>query len=538
MKRIISLILMLTAVMCLDMEAKVNLPSILSDGMVLQRDKPICIWGNADSRESFIICWQGKSHIIESGEDGTWSAELPECGPGGPYEMTIGDIVLKDILVGDVFLCSGQSNMELPVRRVTDMFADEISAYEESRIRQYSVPQVYDFNSPQEDTPASSWKPCTQENVMEFSALAYFFAKEIFRQTGVPVGIVNSSWGGTPVEAWISEEALKDFPKHINEKRLYEDSGYRHRIKLLEGENFHHWNTTLHKNDPGLNEAIPWFAEEYDDSSWKETGMFSDEWGNDGLNPQAGSHWMRKDFTVPSSMSGKAAVLRLGCIVDSDSVYVNGHFVGSTGYQYPPRIYTIPSGILHEGVNNVTVRIVSNGGQPSFVPEKPYKIISGDQEITLEGTWRYRLGTPMPAAPEMMFFHYKPVCLYNAMIHPVRKFGYRAVLWYQGESNVGRWNEYAALLTQMTGCWRKAFNDEDLPFYIVELADFLHEDDVSGREAWARMREEQARAVSMNRHTRLIRNSDLGEWNDIHPLDKKTLGKRAAEAVLKDIRNN
>ena len=224
MKRIISLISMLTAVMCLDMEAKVSLPSILSDGMVLQRDKPICIWGNAD-------------------------------------------------------------------RRVTDMFADEISAYEESRIRQYSVPQVYDFNSPQEDTPASSWKPCTQENVMEFSALAYFFAKEIFRQTGVPVGIVNSSWGGTPVEAWISEEALKDFPKHINEKRLYEDSGYRHRIKLLEGENFHHWNTTLHKNDPGLNEAIPWFAEEYDDSSWKETGMFSDEWGNDGLNPQAGSHW-------------------------------------------------------------------------------------------------------------------------------------------------------------------------------------------------------------------------------------------------------
>lgn len=538
MKRIISLISMMTAVMCLSMEAKVSLPSILSEGMVLQRDKPICIWGNADSRERFIICWQGKNHIIESDEDGTWYAELPECGPGGPYEMTIGDIVLKDILVGDVFLCSGQSNMELPVRRVTDMFADEIAAYEESRIRQYSVPQVYDFNSPREDTPASSWKACTQENVMEFSALAYFFAKEVFRQTGVPVGIVNSSWGGTPVEAWISEEALKDFPKHINEKRLYEDPGYRQRIKQLEGENFHHWNTTLHGNDPGYNEDIPWFAEDYDDSSWEETDMFSNRWGNDGLNPQAGSHWMRRDFTVPSSMSGKEAVLRLGCIVDSDSVYVNGHFVGSTGYQYPPRIYHIPSGILHEGVNNVTVRITSNGGQPSFVPEKPYKIISGDQEITLEGIWRYRLGAPMPAAPEMMFFHYKPVCLYNAMIHPLRKFGYRAVLWYQGESNVGRWNEYAALLTRMTECWREAFKDEDLPFYIVELADFLHEDDVSGREAWARMREEQAKAVSMSRHTRLIRNSDLGEWNDIHPLDKKTLGHRAAEAALKDIENN
>ena len=538
MKRFILLISTMTAIMCLTVEAKVSLPSILSDGMVIQRDKPVCIWGNADSRERFTISWQGKNHIVEAGEDGTWYAELPECGPGGPYDMAIGDILLKDILVGDVFLCSGQSNMELPVRRVTDMFADEIAAYEESRIRQYSVPQVYDFNSPQEDTPASSWKTCTQENVMEFSALAYFFAKEIFRQTGVPVGIVNSSWGGTPVEAWISEEALKDFPKHLNEKRLYEDPGYRQRIKQLEGENFHHWNTVLHKSDPGYNERIPWFAEEYDDSRWVETDMFSNGWGNDGLNPQAGSHWMRKDFTVPASMSGKEAILRLGCIVDSDSVYVNGHFVGCTGYQYPPRIYPIPSDILHEGVNNITVRIISNGGQPSFVREKPYKIISGDEEISMEGMWRYRLGAPMPAAPEMMFFHYKPVCLYNAMIHPLRKFRYRAVLWYQGESNVERRNEYASLLTQMTVCWREAFKDDELPFYIVELADFLHKDDISGRKAWALMREEQAKAVSMNEHTRLIRNSDLGEWNDIHPLDKKTLGHRAAEAALKDIENN
>ncbi|MBR6732415.1 MAG: sialate O-acetylesterase, partial [Bacteroidales bacterium] len=297
--------------------------------MVLQRDMPAMIWGWADSGETFWIEWNGAGFMVTAEEDGSWSAELPATKAGGPYTLTVGDIVLNDILVGDVFLCSGQSNMELPVRRVTDMFADEVASYENEQIRHYIVPKVFDFNAPQEDTPESHWKKCTQENVMEFSALAYFFAKEIYRNTGVPVGLVNASWGGTPVEAWTSEEALKDFPKHINEKRLYEDSGYRDRIKQIEGENFHHWNTVLHEGDPGHHESPTWYEEDYDDSAWQIVDMFSREWGNDGLNPQAGSHWLRKDFTMPAESAGKAGILRLGCIVDSDSVYVNGHFVGT-----------------------------------------------------------------------------------------------------------------------------------------------------------------------------------------------------------------
>ena len=536
MKRIVTLAILLAAAFHISAEAKVRLPSVLSDGMVLQRDMPAMIWGWADSGETFWIEWNGAGFMVTAKEDGCWSAELPATKAGGPYTLTVGDIVLNDILVGDVFLCSGQSNMELPVRRVTDMFADEVASYENEQIRHYIVPKVFDFNNPQEDTPESHWKKCTQENVMEFSALAYFFAKEIYRNTGVPVGLVNASWGGTPVEAWTSEEALKDFPKHINEKRLYEDSGYRDRIKQIEGENFHHWNTVLHEGDPGHHESPAWYEEDYDDSAWQIVDMFSREWGNDGLNPQAGSHWLRKDFTMPAESAGKAGILRLGCIVDSDSVYVNGYFVGTTGYQYPPRIYRIPAGVLHEGENNVTVRIISNGGQPSFVPEKPYKIICDGHEISLAGEWRYRQGSPMPKAPEMMFFCYKPVCLYNAMIHPIRNLRYSGVLWYQGESNVDRRNEYAALLTAMIGCWRESFNDSGLPFHIIELADFLHESDVEGRKAWAEMRQEQARAVQMNSNTVLIRNSDLGEWNDIHPLDKKTLGKRVADAVLKEMK--
>ena len=534
MKRFSILFAMILAV--LNAFGAVRIPSVLSDGMVLQRNRPITVWGWAESGESFEVAWNGNLYTVVAETDGTWQLELPAMPAGGPHVMKIGDIELNDILIGDVFLCSGQSNMELPVRRVTDMFAEEIAGYENDLIRHFAVPQTFDFNKECDDTPAASWKPCTQENVMDFSALAYFFAKDLYKKTGVPVGLVNASWGGTPVEAWMSENALQPYPKYINEKNIYEDEGYRQRIKQLEGEEFYRWNTALDQGDPGLTGEIKWYSPDLDDSRWENVDMFSDDWGNDGLNPVGGSHWLRKDITVPAAMEGQEAIIRMGCIVDADSVYVNGHFVGNTTYQYPPRIYKIPAGVLKAGTNNITVRVISNGGQPSLVPEKPYKIICGTKEISLEGKWKYRQGAPMPQAPSMMFFFYKPVCLYNAMISPLRNMKFQGVLWYQGESNVERRNEYAALLNGMIKDWRGTFNDFDLPFYIVELAEFLHKDDDEGRQAWAEMREEQAKAAKMSGHAVLIKNEDLGEWNDIHPLDKKTLGKRVAKAALKDIR--
>lgn len=520
-------------------EAAVRIPSFFGDGMILQRDEPIKVWGWADSGEEVTVSWNNEICSTTANANGHWEVTLSPTKAGGPYTMAIGDILIKDILVGDVFLCSGQSNMELPVARVMDMFSEEVLSYENTQIRQIQIPQTFNFNNPQEDTPETSWKSLTQDNVMSFSALAYFYAKEMHAATGVPVGIVNASWGGTPIEAWTSEDALKErFPQFINAKRIYEDAGYRDRIKGLEGENFYRWNTALDQGDPGLNGPLPWYSPEFDDKGWKKVEMFSNSWGNDGLNPVGGSHWLRKDVTIPAHWEGKEAIIRMGCIVDADSVYVNGHFVGNTTYQYPPRIYRIPAGVLKRGKNNVTVRVISNGGQPSFVPEKPYKIICGKDEISLEGTWKYHPGAQMPPAPSMMFFFYKPVCLYNSMIHPLRNMKFAGVLWYQGESNVTGRNIYADQLVTMMEDWRKTFADKDLIFYIVELADFLHESDVEGRRAWAELREQQAEAVRKDGKSRLIRNSDLGEWNDIHPLDKKTLGQRAAEATLKDLKNN
>ena len=527
-------------------DAKVKLPALISDGMVLQREQPIKVWGTADAGENVQVKFLknatptgvkgGKlkvAYTVTADANGRWTLTLPAMKPGGPYILQVNDIELKDILVGDVWLCSGQSNMELPVSRVTDMFRDEIAAYENTNIRQLKVPNIFNFHAPQADLPYYvAWKPLTQENVMNFSALAYFFAKAMYEKNSIPIGLINSSWGGTPVEAWISEEGLKEFPKYINEKRQYEDDAYLKSIKQTEGLNFYRWNTSLYRGDAGLHETTPWYAANYNDKDWQTVDLFSTDWGSNGLNPINGSHWFRKKVEVPQEWNGKEATLRLGCIVDADSVYVNGTFVGTVSYQYPPRIYTIPAGVLKAGKNTVTIRLISNNGYPHFVKEKPYKIICGNEEVSLQGEWKYRLGASMPPAPGMMFFCYKPVCLYNAMIAPLQNYGIRGVLWYQGESNVDRRNEYAALLTAMIADWRSTFDKPELPFYIVELADFLSKDDIGGRQAWAEMRKEQAKVAETNRNTRLIRNSDLGEWNDIHPLDKKTLGQRAAESAL------
>lgn len=519
----------------LQTDAKVKLPALISDGMVLQREQPVKIWGTADAGESVSVTFMKKKYAATADNNGHWSVTLPSMKAGGPYLMRINDIKLNDILIGDVWLCSGQSNMELPVSRVTDVFATEINEYSNERIRQIIIPKVYNFHAPQETLSATSWKPMTQENVMNFSALAYFFAKEMYEKTKVPVGIINSSWGGTPIEAWISEEGLKEFPIYINDKRLYEDDAYCAHIKKLEGESFYRWNLSLYRSDAGLHEKTPWYASNYDDSNWQTVNMFSRTWGNDGLNPIAGSHWLRQNVEIPQTWNNKEVTLRLGCIIDADSVYVNGTFAGTTGYQYPPRIYRIPAGILKPGVNNITVRIISNGGQPEFVQEKPYKLICDDESINLKEEWKYRLGTPMPSAPNMMFFCYKPVCLYNTMIAPLQHYTLRGTVWYQGESNVSRRNEYATLLTAMMADWRRTFSQPELPFYIVELADYLSKEDISGRKAWAEMRLEQAKAAQTTPNAFLIRNNDLGEWNDIHPLDKKTLGRRVANKVLETL---
>lgn len=535
--------------------AEVRLPKLISDGLVLQRDEPIKIWGYADAGESVEVVFKKKKYNATADNNGNWSVMVPEQKAGGPYDIKVGDLEVKDVMIGDVYLCSGQSNMELPIRRVRELFEKEVSEYENRAIRQFIVPKEWDLNNERTELSGGVWKPLTQATVNEYSAICYFMARELYSKTNVAIGLINASWGGTPIEAWVCEDSLKEFPKYINEKRMYEDAGYRKLVEQLSNANYYHWNKTLIETDKGV--AGKWQAYDYDDTDWQVVDMFArtpslkelhpeDEgwkggympnatWGTDGYRTIAGAHWLRKHVTLPQTMEGKAGVIRLGCIVDADSVYVNGVFVGSTGYQYPPRIYPIPEGVLRSGDNVVTVRIVSNGGRPQFIPEKPYKIICGNESVSLEGDWKYRLGVSMPSQPAGgQNFFYKATSLYNAMISPLRNVNFSGVVWYQGESNVSHRDEYATMLGLLMGNWRTLLNDGELPFYIVELADFLHKSDVGGRKAWAEMREEQKRAAEADKHATLVKNSDLGEWNDIHPLDKKSIGVRVAESVLKE----
>lgn len=529
LKRIITLCILFVSCSTLS-QAKVSLPKLISDGMVLQRNTPLLIWGSAEPGENIYIKFKKKKYATVADANGKWRINLPEMKAGGPYSMQINDIVLNDILIGDVYLCSGQSNMELPVNRVMDKFASEVNGYENNSIRYVKVPYSYDFSEKQDDVKTVSWKAMNKEKFMGYSAICYFFSRIMQEKTGVPVGIINSSWGGTPVEAWISEEGLKDFPAYINQKAMYEDNELVALIKKMENERGNAWRNQLYRSDAGIHSDIPWYSEKLDDSEWEKVDMFSSEWASLNGRPINGTHWFRKDFDIPESWNISDAVLRLGCIVDADSVFVNGHFVGSVSYQYPPRIYTVPSELLKHGKNQITIRLFSNGGYPSFVQDKPYKLICGDNEVDLTGIWKHKTGSVMPSAPSSTGFQNVPVGLYNGMIFPLRNYKFKGIVWYQGESNVGRWNEYSSLLSAMIADWRKLF-DSQLPFYIIELADFLAPDN-PGRSAWAALRKQQAITAEKNPDTYLIKNSDTGEWNDIHPLDKKTAAIRLVDTIL------
>ncbi|MCM1452174.1 MAG: hypothetical protein NC102_07940 [Clostridium sp.] len=512
-----------------------KLPSIICDSMVVQYDRPFVVWGAADPGETvpLVLNNQGKKKKLNTVADdsGRWQAQFPAIGAGRVCDLSVGDAQVKGIVGGEVFICSGQSNMELPVSRVTDMFAQEVASYSNPQIRQFHVPREISFAGPQDDMKPSKWVSVTPQQALNFSALAYFFAKQRYEDTGIPVGIINSCWGGTPVEAWTAADSLAQFPRVLDKYNAYRDDAFRANIKAVEGRNYAAWDGVLDLTDPGESGPVRWSAEKVDDSDWRLVDILSSDWGGSYQYPENGSHWFRRTVTLPDDFDGAEAILRLGCIVDADSAFVNGKKVGFTSYQYPPRIYNVPKGTLHPGENTVAVRVISQSGRPHFVPEKPYKLIVGDKEYDLSGQWRYHKGAPMPKGPSMQFYHYYPTVLFNQMIAPLKGLAFQGAIWYQGESNVGN-NSYAEMLAAMMGNWRSYLGDDSMPFYVVELADFLHPSDVKGRKDWADMRRMQKRATELTHDAYLIQNSDLGEWNDIHPLDKKTPGQRIARAVL------
>ncbi len=514
---------------------EVKLPKLISDGLVLQRDTDIKIWGLAATNEKIIISFNDSLYETEADYSGKWEIKFSNLKAGGPYTMKIdgsNTITINDILIGDVWICSGQSNMELSMERVSPIYETEIANSENPYIRYFEVPKKYDFNTPQKDIMYGQWLPANPDNILKFSAASYFFALELYNKYKIPIGLINTSLGGSPVEAWISEDALKAFPKHYNEAQRFKDSSFIKQIENQDKIRFNTWYSKLKENDAGYkNPQQPWYIPDLNTSDWsimKVPGYWADE----EIGDVNGVVWFRKDIQVPASMIGKQAKLILGRIVDADYVFINGVFIGTTGYQYPPRRYDIPPNILKEGKNTIVVRVISNIGKGGFIKDKPYEIIAGGQKIDLKGDWKYRLGAAIEPLASQTFIRWKPVGLYNAMISPLLNYSIKGVIWYQGESNVDRPFEYRELFTTLIRDWRNKWNQGDFPFLFAQLPNFMETKSQPSESNWALLREAQLKTLSLP-NTGMAVTIDIGEWNDIHPLNKKDVGKRLALAAQK-----
>ncbi len=521
----------------------VRLPQLISDGMVLQRDRKIRIWGWAAEGEKIAVKFTGKTYRTVTGPEGKWAIELPAQKAGGPYSMDIigsNTINLKDILVGDVWFCSGQSNMVLNMERVKERYPDEIANANYPEIRNFFVPTASDVRQVHDDLPPGKWIASTPEDVLGFGALTFFFAKDIYQNYHIPVGIINSSVGGTPIQAWISEDGFKELPKYAQRVEMFRDTAFINRMTrpALTGRD----QTTrtskppVRQPDKGLSGPVPWYDPAYVPEGWHKFWLpgYWDDQGVKGLN---GVVWFRKEINIPVSMTGKPAKLFMGRIVDADQVYVNGVLSGSITYQYPPRRYDLPSGLLKPGKNIIVVRVTNNSGKGGFVPDKPYYLTADSENIDLRGDWQYKVGqvySPVSfgsgsRAPGLSMQN-EPTGLYNTMVAPVINYPVKGILWYQGETNANNPGEYESLLRALITDWRNKWNEDVLPFLYVQLPNFMEVQYLPSESNWAELRDGQRKVLSVP-NTAMAVTIDVGEWNDIHPLEKRVVGERLALAA-------
>jgi sialate O-acetylesterase len=525
----------------------IKLPALFGDGMILQQGAEIPLSGKASPRVHIVLRFAGFRSETDADENGNWSLSLKPAGEGGPYtiEIEAGNefLSIKDIFAGDVWICSGQSNMELPMERLKDDFPEEWESPNQL-IRQFKVPQEWDFIAPREDFASGQWRAASAETLAGFSGTAYFFAKDMFEKRKTPIGLINAALGGSPIEAWMSRDALAEFPRKFAEYEKFADPADREeREKKIQGsaEAVRLWEEKARSRDVGLIEK--WFSPEIDDTDWLAITLPSDFSEND-LPDFCGVLWLRKSIEIPAEFVGKRAKVWLGTIMDADTVYLNGVQIGSTGYRYPPRKYIIPENLLHKGKNEIVIRVVCNNGQGGITRDKPFHIFPFDngkekEKIRLSGGWKRKIGVRLEPRPRDFFIQWKPVGLFNAMIAPLLTYPARGVIWYQGESNTDAPEEYGAMFAALIRDWRNSFHSGELPFLFVQLPIFgVPEENTLSLEKsrWAVLREEQAKALSLPL-TGMATALDLGEWNDLHPINKKDVGRRLALAARKLLYN-
>ena len=523
-------IVSLALVLSTNLFAKVKLPRLFSDGVVLQRNQEVPVWGEADANENITITIGKKTYSAQADANGKWRINLPMMKAGGPFQIRVNDITINDVWVGDVWLFSGQSNVDTHLERVYPQYPDEIDNDTNDKIHLFKVENVAETHQPLNDVRTQGWKTLNKQNAWHFTALGYFLGKQMFAKTGVPQGIIQSSWGGTPIEAWLPADSMREMsPLKYAETRFYQDDNLVRNINMVNGRANNRWNETLNECDPGI--SGEWINEKFDDSQWREVNQYS----LPVRGRFCGSYWLRQHIQIDAAHAGKGAQLLLGTLFDADFTYVNGKEVGHTSYQYPPRRYQIPEGLLHEGDNVITVRFVNKQGAPSFVREKPYRLVFGKEDIQpLSEMWRVHDGVQMPNQPSVPFsMQNLSSVLYNAMLYPLAPYALSGAVWYQGESNTGRPQEYLPYLNCLKNSWREIFQQPSLPFVIVQLANYMAPSAQPQNSNWAALREAQHLSALADWRAELAVAIDLGEANDIHPLRKKEVAERCVLAFDK-----
>lgn len=528
------LILVLMFSVANNLFAEVKLPKLFSSNMILQRDKPIKIWGWANPGEKIKISFIGNNYSVSANPSGKWEVEMKPAAAGGPHILKINDLSLENILMGDVFFCSGQSNMAFLLMNA-DGGEEAIKTSENEHIRLFNVPRDIAFQELDDIAGKVSWELCNPQTVRKFSAVAYYMARKLQKDLNVPIGLVHSSYGGTVIEGFISAKPLdtiarlKPILNQIGEKT--KEEFIQSRIMELEKssgklnqytDNKVLWDT--------INPSIPLYSNQW------ETMKLPALWEKAGLANVDGVIWFYKEITLTKEECEKDAFLSLGRIADQSVTFFNDQKLGSSPDSRDLiRNYNISKELLKVGINKIMVRVANkgrNGGMWGPQSRMYFKLEHGNK-IMIDGDWKYKIQDIKIA------IHPNDVSssVYNAMIHPLKNIQYKGAVWYQGESNANWAHEYEGLLKIMIKDWRTKFNQAHLPFIVIQLPNYKTVSKQPDTVAtWALLRESQEKSLSLS-NVGLVNTIDLGMSNDIHPTDKAPVGERTALKVLHFIYN-
>ncbi len=533
MRTILKLTSLLTLLLLTNLyaDAQVVLPPFFNCNMVLQQGIPIPVWGWASPGEKVSVTFNNKTVTTKTAKDGKWRVTLAAMNYGGPYNMVVKGKNLRtieNILIGEVWVCSGQSNMEFNLSSAIRA-EDEIAASNYPEIRLFTVKKRI-AQTPQENLEEGEWWNCSPISSSHFSAVAYFFGRELYLKLKVPIGLINTSWGGTVAETWTSPEAIAnnpDFAPMLENLKKIDLKEYSKSVEKELRDRVGEYSTT----DQGIKDNEPiWAAAAFDDQGWK-TMPLPGYIENNGLQGVDGIIWFRKNIELDASLAGKSATLELAKINDSDVTYVNGVKVGNTELKAEAkRSYTVPAGVLKTGKNNITVRVEDIGGNGGIYGDpKEMRLKTENTSLALAGDWKYRIGVLKINAT--LGPNSYPTLLYNGMISPLIPYGIKGAIWYQGEGNAGRAFQYRRVFSDMIKDWRKQWNQGDFPFLFVQLANFMKADSLPAESTWAELREAQTMTLSLPK-TGMASAIDIGDAVDIHPKDKQTVGKRLALSAL------